>query len=388
LKVKVILHSMVLIILVFSILFVTDNSITGMAVRDPGIDFGEYRLKHTFSAEIPDLANYDDMRLAAATLLNDVEECEKTTDLERCIRTRMDQGKGWSINCGDAAEQAYASFVEEYLSCAQSEDDYCLCSVPLDSQSKFEFTLRNISGSTYIYKGVEYNYPGHNAVADVFDNRDVRSFATDRMNFEIDSNKAEVDSYHTFEYKDEVLFFKRENEMVLISYNDKEGYKMIQEQNNNVLRECARANKRTYRFCIDAGKKLRVTDIETKDHDLAYRFALDFRDEIPPAQTEVKIGNIANALEINWTLSTEPDVDHYSVYVNDKIFTILDVQVPSAYVKGNTVIITEFYFQDATIPIAGGNEYFVAVVPVDQSGNYIDNPSIENYILQEHSTLH
>jgi len=377
------------------------DSITGMATSDgkrSEIKVGEYSISPDFSV-IPtdDLNSYEKMRIDADELRNTVRECEQNQDLETCLESTIASLDGWSTECGDVDERFLIHFVEDYLSCSGVDDDYCYCKVPRDQPEEFidkYLTFENKDEGLYFKTGEEEytlkdqkiytnsNTPGHlttqfaayplpniNLPAHLF-NQKLIIQKGDLFQNQI-KNKKELPNIQI-----QNTIYKIGYEIIFLSVG--EFNKATSDANNEEaleFRECRYKEKRIYRFCVDSGKKVFAEeDGEIDSRPLIYQFAIDFSDSVAPPQTEFTISDFPKdkqSLALSWSHSSEPDFDHYNIYVSVKEFDNLNEMYPQVEVEDPFYKIDEIRIMNTVSKIKDDTDYYITVVPVDKSGNHL-----------------
>ncbi len=365
---------------------ITDDSTSGSGSKKPN---GQYSIKPDFTLDLDtNFSEYKDMRIEARNLIKESMECEDTGEtLDKCIRLKTNKGADWSADCGDDEEKAFTGFIGQYMLCSQSEDNYCLCEITVpDKDYELEYKKQD-TGTMFTMNNREF-YLG--SAAPSIDNPASIWVTEDELNpvdsFNVDlSGKdaahvtiARGSSEQKYDYGSTIPFFRVDDKLILLSQDKVDSLrKQSAADPTKELRNCPLPNKRRYDFCVDSKKTVYSYDKYSDKYGanpLIYRFALDFSDNTVPGQpTGVSAAVSDNGMTVSWTPLSEPDIDHYNIYCLDHLFEDLKLMRPSAQVEHpkSTVLITEFPSFNYFTQIARGGTYYVAVVPVDRSNNYM-----------------
>jgi hypothetical protein len=357
------------------------------------VAIGDYRIKPDFKVTVNDpLADYSTLRTSARKLVTDVQGCTDMTG--KCVEKLLPQG--WSTDCGTADERLFASVVEGYLLCAQSEDNYCTCEIPvtftetnkgkdyeISIDSDADITLFSLGDQTMTYSGrtvVDLTNDGKlSAAPDTYQLVWDIGFSSDKvkratiqsikipaadLEWYLENVRASVslalpvDRGEKLDYSTTAKYVVYKTPESLLFISPEERTRLPD------LRTCQPANKQIYRFCVDSKKG---------SETITYRFALDFSDATVPVQPSFAVADAKQSkqsLTVSFSPSADKDIDHYDVYCSKSQYSDLKDMPVALRVVGSPVPLTVCPEQEKTVPIVDGTTYYVSVIAVDRSNNY------------------
>jgi len=358
------MYTLLLFVIVAAPVYHLSGNITGHVVSEETASVeGEYSISPDFKVAITDPGSYDIISEQAHSLLADVWACELATPaytLERCIRTRMNET--WSIDSLSDEEQYFVDFIEEFMACAESEDNFCMCEIPVEEHV---LGITSHKGTKFNMSNLEYIYPNATAELDTYPGDIIRSSDTN-VSFTI-KNKIISGASMAPLTVDPIFFYKIDDKMLMVPN--------VKQSRLNDLKYCYPKKKRTFVFCADSGKEVYALKDNVYDyHKLEYKFAIDFSDKIAPAPVGFQAQNVedsSQSLLVRWDRAPEIDLDHYNVYVSPRSFVSVKDLEPVARSNDLSFTVNQYREQDISKPILDGISYYIAVVAVDRSDNHV-----------------
>jgi len=370
----------------------------GLSFDSPPVeeDF-TYSIKPSFTVKLDyDLEEYKQLREGARSLTAEVKNCDEIN--QDCIEKKLRQlSLDWQMDCRDPGLD---NFLENFILCSGSEDNYCMCEIPIEYKEEYgeekhtikferyqESTVFKISELAFVIDGVipfadlnENSYIIHDP-SEVF-----------AFDFELEYGKpllgkkklknAEITitkqgEEKEFEYEKVVPFYKIDNGLVLVSEDEMEdATRTLDNDPNREMRKCTLPNKMIYKFCSESKHKVIAKDGEEYEYrPVRYEFAIDFADNTIPPVLDFNVHNNPEGKEsliVEWTSSSEDDIDHYNIYCSDGPFDTITHMQPVQKVQSttNSVLLREWSLHDFIFNIMDGTQYYVAVVAVDKTNNY------------------
>ena len=329
-----------------------------------------YAVKPSFTASIDyDPGEYTLIREQAETLYEQARSCRME---EACISGLL-TGLGWNRDCTD---KGLDHFIESYMLCAQSEDNYCLCDIPITGFSD-EYTIgfENL-GDGVLFRMEDDSYPqatGYPNVDMADDGLLGRARGKEyQFILTLDYSRAratvtgagETDKF-AYNYQTSIPFYKIDNEMVLIKAEERRG---------SDAPACHPALKTVHKLCAPSKRLFTAEEGALRRVPVEYRFALDFSDSEPPAQPDFTVQDnpdASNSLLIRWAAS-DPDTHHYNIYAAKREFTSTAGMQPSGRAESDErqFVLSQLRSHDLTQAIADETTYYIAVVAVDTSNNF------------------
>lgn len=381
-----------------SITQITGHATSNQVTTTPGQKTGEYSTYGMFSVDSKlDTKKYEEMRNTARQFKQDALFCElaKEYSLEWCIDSELNKlNSGWLKDCENEKTKYFYEFVESYKQCAESNDNYCFCDLPINYNNMLqdvEIIVSEKHGTIlfemddlmeYLYDYVPYEKTPESAINRLTGS--VKDYLNNQPNAIIDPivvPKNKITSPVKFDNNEKYKIFKVDKSMVIMT--KKENEQII----DNTLQydylddhDCELPPRRKYKFCVDSNLKSVEYDKNTLAsylEDVKYKFALDFSDKEPPELVQNIISsyydpNIKDSIKIEWDRVSDIDLDHYKIFMTTNQNADINGLIPIV-IKDKTVTSTMIYsYLDKGIyhEINGGIRYYIMIISVDKSNNF------------------
>lgn len=330
------------------------DAVTGLVTAEKQ-KAGTLRILPHFTVGLNDWS-YSGLRIRAKELL---AKCSSEKDLSACLP------QGWPTQCGNDKEKAFAKFALHMNQCSRSQDNYCLCTIPLSAE---EIEIEWAEDYVFAFSGQRSQGPETDL--DPADDGSVAK-SGNSYRFRLTMGAQPFLEVYDDEKKQRKLryqsarTFKSGNTLVFISEQEHEALAQS-------YRECRLPNERDARFCVDTRKALWARspyDNSLGDNSLVYRFALRFQDNSVPLHAQFSAEPLSDRIRLTWD-AADTDISHYSVYVSAEKFDSLDDAECAGHTEDTEFSLGEYRSQGLAKGISPDTGYYIAVVPVDYGNNY------------------
>ena len=303
------------------------------------------------------------------------QRCLSRTDQDVCLQESFakQQAHTWKTMCSSAEEQTLADFAEALALCSQSQQEgYCDFAIPETATGSI--TIQHDAASnkavlvspffnyslsqpySFIAKDTGALFVTSCEKTTVVFNKKSATVQTTNCANEADGTIAFIDTLHLYnklspEKKTSVISFMSR---FILSQND--DLKKI----NPVNRQFRICTESSYAFYNESSKK----------EPILYKVSFNAGDSVIPEKVKSVVvkstENQEQNITITFAVNTEEDMDHYNIYYSATEFadvtqqgTVLATQVSHSALSTNL----------ATINVSKDQAWYVAVTPVDKSGN-------------------
>jgi 3D (Asp-Asp-Asp) domain-containing protein len=353
---------------------------------------GIYAVRPSFETTVDyDFSDYDRIKQGIEKL-NQTCITAGADDIEGCIKENIKKvssstGLSWSLGSCDTGEKAlFYSFVEAYTQCYFSIDNDCYCKAEIhkDETLDGDYSIRLEDAGVFTASLGKYSQEleGHRLYTD----NSLAIFESNmgKMNIDLKFDKGQIkeQKFQTFftAEKESFVMYKNESKVAIVA--------KVQEKQNIPDKLLCKIRKDHFQFCaVNNEKKFpRINEkgkLETAP--ITYKFAVIFKDTVPPPKITTLTAKDRQAAEksltLEWKKSEAKDTNGYIIYISKEQFTnIINLNVnPMPKIKSDEETI------QANISVEEDDKpYYIAVTAIDNDNNELpDVNSVQGVSLDD-----
>jgi len=334
---------------------------------------GSYFVRPSFETKINyDFSDYK--KIEAGVDILKAECVDKgSQDIEKCLKNNLQKaddttGLIWDLGSCDTGEKAlFYSFAKAYQECYFSIDNDCYCTadIPEDKSLNGDYKIILQDPGVYYATLGEFSQEleGHRKYINHLEEKSTPSEGQINIQMKFSNGKVSDQKYQGLFVPDKTKFtmYRSEGE-VYMTAKVQESQKMPEKP------ECKTTNE-NFQFCVKSKKTYpKITDGKLTAEPVVYKFAVIFKDTVPPpkiADLEVKdMAGAERALNLTWSKSEAKDTIYYKIYWSDEQFD------NSSKAKNATIFVSDDEMITYNLFVEKDDkEYYIAVAAVDKNGN-------------------